>query len=43
MGVTIKTINVVNILQLLEVKSPMKQAKVDKNKNMDCDKVNISS
>lgn len=24
--------------QLLEVKSPMKQAKVDKNKNIDCDK-----
>lgn len=28
------------MLQLLEVKSPMKLAKVDKNKNPDCDKVN---
>lgn len=27
------------ILQILEVKTPMKQAKMDKNKNVDCDKV----
>lgn len=37
--VTIKTWNVIKILQLLEVKSPMKQAKMEKNKNIDCDKV----
>lgn len=27
------------VLQILEVKTPIKQTKVDKNKNIDCDKV----
>lgn len=35
-----KLINSV-VLQILEVKSPMKQTKGDKNKNIDCDKVII--